>query len=381
MRPLPARRYLFVIYSAACERVLAPVARALAADPDAEVVAVLAGPRDQQRRLLPGLRAAGCRIDRLGLSLMRAQTEPRGAVVVQCLDHRLHYRHHRLGVDIADALRAAGAATVCLQHGGTREDSLASLASAASETILVWGRYAEQALIRTYGIAPGRLRITGNPLHDPLSRLSTEQARTALRAHAPDFVAGLGDRQLLLLASTIQREYADRPDEVECYRRYLRHLYASLDFSRQALVVKMHPCDLDAGRNLYQELRPEGLPVNSLLIIPAGQGPDVYALLKLCDLLLTRCSTVAEEALLLGKPVLAFDLDAQGPAQAYAHLARWGRYRLVHVEPAAALSSAIADSFSQPDAAGVAEQAVVELGHALDGQSLQRTLAALRQLA
>ena len=39
---------------------------------------------------------------------------------------------------------------------------------------------------------------------------------------------------------------------------------------------------------------------------------DVYSLLYIADLLITRASTVAEEAVLMGKKVIAFDLIELG---------------------------------------------------------------------
>ena len=57
---------------------------------------------------------------------------------------------------------------------------------------------------------------------------------------------------------------------------------------------------------------------------------DVHSLLSISDLLITRASTVAEEALVMGKKVIAFDLVEAGPAKDYKHLEAYQAYQTIY---------------------------------------------------
>lgn len=372
------REVIGVLYSLTCERVLEPLLGHLAARTDLRVTAYV--PRGAgvtvSKDLVSRLERAGCTVDRAGTSLVRACARPARARVVFALDHRLHYRHHQRGIVVSEVLGEHGVPTACLQHGGCRADSVDSLASSASARLLVWGELTRRELVDRCGVAPSRVTVVGNPLHDRLPALRADAVRGRLAQDHPAFARRLAGRKLVLLATTVQREYARYPDEQERYARYLRHLYASMDFAAASLVVRAHPYDLVAGRNLYRELLPATTPADAVLVLPHAAQPDTYELLVLADLLLTRCSTVAEEALLLGKPVVAFDLDESGPARDYGCLAAMGRYTLTYAEPPGALAAALREGL----AAGVAPvppQVVAALTHALDGRALQRAADAV----
>lgn len=366
-----------MLHTLTCERVLEPVLGRLAQDGAVRVTAYVPRGAGVSKGLARRLKRAGCRVDRIGTSLLRACAEPAATRAAFVLDHRLHYRHHRRGIVVAEVLREHGVPTLCLQHGGCRADSVDSLASSASAQLLVWGEATRRDLVDRCGVEPGRITVVGNPLHDRLPALRAEAAREQLARLHPAFAARLAGRKLVLLATTVQREYAQYPDEQDRYARYLRHVYASLDFAEVSLVVRAHPYDFVAGRDWYRELLPATAPADAVLVLPHTARPDTYELLPLADLVLTRCSTVAEEALLLGKPVVAFDLDASGPARDYGILEGMGRYVLVHAEPAPALAAAIRAGLASAGTPVVAAQVVAALTHALDGQSTRRAADAV----
>jgi hypothetical protein len=375
--PLARRRRITgLVYSSACERVLVPLLIELAGDPGNAVTVVLPYPSQVSATLRQRLRDAGCAVDRRDGSLLQACRDGPRATVLLCLDHRQFYRYHRLGVEVAESLARYGVQTFCMQHGGTQDDSVAGLASSASSTLLVWGEATARRLQSAHGVPPARIRLVGNPLHDRLAGLQRDAARRDLAARHPAFWQRAEGKPLVLLATTIQREYAGYPDEQARYRRYLQHLYASLDFSRVSLVVKAHPNDLRVNDNLYEQLLPAGLPPGAALVLPSATPPDVYVLLAACDLLVTRASTVAEEALLLGRKVVAFDLDADGPARHYAHLGQWGPYHHVTATPEGALRDTIASVLAAPEVPASAAR-VRDVTFALDGGSLRRAALAV----
>jgi len=374
----PAPEVAVLIYSAAGERVLTPVADALARGGRGRVtiVALRELADGTRRRLLE----AGCRIDHEPSSLVRAWDDPEGKVVVACLDHRLYYEHHRLGVDLVDALRARGVKTVCVQHGGCRSDSVASLASSASERLLVWGEATRRMLMQEHGVSGQRIALVGNPVHDGIRSLDDARALAELRERRPGIGVGHDGRKIVVLATTVQREYSEYPDEHERYARYVEHVYASLDYARMILVVKAHPCDPTGADDLYERLRSRAADPDSVLLIGADDPRlDVYALLHVADLVISRCSTVMEEALLMGKKLVAFDLEPDGWSKYYRHLERFGDYRTVYASPSEALSSAVLDALFSDAASGTGSDQDVEreLTLALDGQSSRRAAAAI----
>jgi CDP-glycerol glycerophosphotransferase (TagB/SpsB family) len=137
------------------------------------------------------------------------------------------------------------------------------------------------------------------------------------------------------------------------------------------LIVKMHPTD-DIVPNLYLELVPPQLSDSILIVRPDVPGLDVYALLDCCDLFITRASTVAEDALVMGKRVIAFDLMESGPSKHYKHLEEYELYETVYAAPKTALREAVLSSLcsdSKPQRSGRVED---DITYCLDGRSTER---------
>jgi CDP-glycerol glycerophosphotransferase (TagB/SpsB family) len=181
-----------------------------------------------------------------------------------------------------------------------------------------------------------------------------------------------------LLATCLHSEYKGREQEQRLYETYMRHIYQSLDFSKVLLLIKMHPLD-QTSPNIYQTTCQSPHALQSKVIIGADVTElDIYQLIMMSDLVLTRASTVGEEALMLGKKVIAFDLFADGPSIGYKHLADYGSHRTVYAEPSECLEEAMAQALSFPlldeqDQANI----IADLTYALDGQSTQRAVEVL----
>ena len=103
---------------------------------------------------------------------------------------------------------------------------------------------------------------------------------------------------------------------------------------------------------------------------------DVYSLLHIGDLLITRASTVAEEALVMGKKVIAFDLITSGPSQYYKHLEAYGYYRTVYEYPKNALREAISEALFA-DYSYNHDHAISDFSYLLDGKSTDRAVDAI----
>jgi hypothetical protein len=375
----------FMLYSKACERLLLPLFYELVTLP-----AVQSGAIQVNLIVLGGihqLKLTTANLERIkGLnyaietdyrSLMRACQSPQNKLVMVCLDHRQPYQYHKCGVDTVDKLRSYSVKTTTIQHGGTRADSVEELSTAASDTIMVWGKRVERDLLR-YGVVPHRVKVVGNPLHDRLKRLDREQALQTFQRLYSEQQQQFATKKVVLLATCLHSEYQDRDQEKQPYETYMRHIYQSLDFSKVLLLIKMHPLDQKAP-NLYETACQDPQALASTVVIGADVTElDIYQLVMISDLILTRASTVGEESLILGKKVIAFDLFADGPSIGYQHLADYGSHRTVYAEPPDSLRHAIDEALSAP-VADAQDQAniIADLTCALDGQSTQRAVEVL----
>lgn len=371
----------FLLYSKACERLLVPLIlhlleRSSTKAEDIQVnVIVLFGihcltlsPIHKQQ-----LQAAGCQIQTDHFSFIRACRQPTHKLAVFCLDQRKPYAYHCWGVDTVDQLRKFGVKTLSIQHGGTRADIVAALASAASDIVLVFGKRVYREIVETHGGDPQRFRIVGNPLHDRFAKLDRFQVEQQFRKRYPAAGTQLEQKRIVLLATCLHSEYRGWTDEQQLYRNYIRHIYNSIDPSEVLLLVKMHPLDtLDP--NLYrQEIPNEQIAESVIVIEPNVTEFDFYSLLILADVLITRASTVAEEALMIGKRVIAFDLFPEGPSKGNRHLMDYGAYQTAYQEPQQALRDILYQTLQQPPL-DIENQAHIEaeITYQLDGNSAQR---------
>jgi hypothetical protein len=376
----------FILYSKACERLLIPLLVRLLQHPKVQSgeiqVNCIVLENIHQLRLAPQSRqqlsALHCQVQTTYLSLIRACHRSQHKLAMVCLDHQARYEFHKCGVDTVKHLKSAGVKTICIQHGGTRSDSVAELSSSVSDLILVWGRRVEREMQLLHNLPPERVKVVGNPLHDRLKSLNQEQALKTFQKLYPEQQQQLETKKVVLLATCLHSEYKGREQEQRLYETYMRHIYQSLDFSKVLLLIKMHPLD-QTSPNIYQTTCQSPHALQSTVIIGADVTElDIYQLIMMSDLVLTRASTVGEEALMLGKKVIAFDLFADGPSIGYKHLADYGSHRTVYAEPSECLEEAMAQALSFPlldeqDQANI----IADLTYALDGQSTQRAVEVL----
>ncbi len=371
----------FLLYSKACERLLIPLLVNLLQRPEVREnkckinLIVLNGVH--QLRLNPStieqLNSLECPVQTDYFSLIRACQQPKNKLVVLCLDHRLSYKFHKCGVDTVDKLKEFSVKTISIQHAGTHEDCVKELASSASDTIMVWGKRVWRELIHKYGVDSKRVRLVGNPLHDRLTLLNRKKILNKLVEIYPQFKHPPPQKKIVLLATDLHAQYREYENEQELYQEYIRNVYQSLDFSKVLLLIKMHPLDKKKP-NLYRQAA-QDYPENSIIIIePEVTELDVYRLLFISDLLLTRCSTVAEEALMIGKKVVAFDLFPSGPSKGYKHLEEYGSYTTAYASPQKALKESIATVLLSSSHENKNQNIEEKITYCLDGNSTNRAV-------
>jgi hypothetical protein len=378
----PEYEIIFLLYSKACERMLAPLAIDLLQREELQrndlSIRIVVFEQIYQLRLTPShveqLVSLGSHIEADHFSLIKACHQPQHKLVVLCLDQRKAYRYHNFGVDAADKLRHFSVKTISIQHGGTLENCMEELASSASDVIMVWGERTFRELTSRHAVAPERVRLVGNPLHDRLGNLNPQAVLKTLFERHPEIEEHVINKRIALLATRLHSDYRSFPNEQQLYQDYMTHLYRSVDASRMFLIIKMHPLDT-VSPNLYLQGNPNDEVRESLLIVePDDHDLDIYSLLLISDLVITRASTVAEEALLLGKKVIAFDMLANGPSRNNEHLAEYGDYTVVYPNPKHELRRTLSFAATDfnPQSGSLNSSTEKDLTYKLDGYSTQR---------
>jgi len=143
------------------------------------------------------------------------------------------------------------------------------------------------------GVDASRIVVTGQPRFDELFQKNLNEEmylnlgidkdkKTILLTHAHFVEAGMWtqEEEDMFLSSIIR---------------------ASSKVPNSQLIIKLHPWQ---DINRYHRF----LDKESKDIILCGEDTDIYALINLCDVLLTVLSTTALEALIVNKPVIIIDL-------------------------------------------------------------------------
>ena len=152
-----------LVYSQADKRMLIPIVLRILKRSDLNkrkirvnlVLHMPMTPSELGHNIVEQLNSLGCNVAENKFSLIEACIRPRGKVVLICLDHRRFYEYHKTGVDTADILRRFSVKTISIQHGGSRDDMVAGLATFASDIMLLWGRRVFRELVQFEWISVG----------------------------------------------------------------------------------------------------------------------------------------------------------------------------------------------------------------------------------
>jgi len=370
------------IYSSACERMIIPVIKEIAnyiqQNNVSDLNIFVTTKWHNNPSLNMNLEKLGCKVRLNFYHIYRLCVEPNKSkkILILCCDHQRTYKAHKRGVDVAKILRKFGVKTVSIQHGGSDPDTLEDHASFASDFLLVWGRYSFHQLVDKYNVESSKLRVVGNPNLDQCCSTTDKEVLNLFKTIYPEhYIRSIG-KLIVILAISIQKTPYSYMHQVE-HEKYIRCLYDSIDFSQVYLIIKMHPADGNE-LNLYKKLL-NSKNKNSILIIePSEQTITTYSLLKISNLVITLASTVAEEALLLRVPVLAFDLYPTGPSNAYSFLQKYPLYeRFVWASNHKDLNDKIlhlasAHKYNQLENDKIDSQMEEDLTYKLDGYSSLR---------
>lgn len=194
---------------------------------------------------------------------------------------------HKTGVRWTSMAKRRGWRTVCLQHGGTKTSSMKDLIqSCASE--LATSTQSSTAF------------CTSNT-EKPIIEIGYPFAEQLKQGKPGGYI---------LIATCMHSEYEHNP---RAYQQFISEIRQAIDRIHCQFVIAPHPIDKpDAYHVLLKHPR----------VKVKGPEQTVYNLLEKCNAVLTRASTVGEEGLLIGKPVVFHDAAGERVRTTYQALER-----------------------------------------------------------
>jgi UDP-N-acetylglucosamine 2-epimerase len=210
------------------------------------------------------------------------------------------------------------------------------------------------------GVGPERVDATGIAHFDSLFSRNAERDKQALLERGIEL-----DKKLVIFATDVLLM-----DEAE---RMLTGVIDTVLKNRDAsLVVKVHPRE-EAGP--FQTIVDRYPGAN----IKVFRDIDLYALLNNCELLITKGSTVALEAMMIGKAVIILDLSDKPVAVPYVKEgAALGVYRQEDVEDA--IFKMLYDEESRGRLKVKRDEFVRNWAHEPDGRASERIVTLMKDL-
>lgn len=197
---------------------------------------------------------------------------------------------HRKGCALGDFFEGLGARRMVVQHGGSRSDSMRALSTSGAGIFCVWGKLAATSL-QELGIESERIHIVGN-----ISREPEVPAQKDLQ-----------DTGSILIATCMHTEYPNEPKGQGLYQEWLREsIRLFLPYGKVRL--RRHPMDEIHAIGSCEFVVNFHFPDENVEIISEQEG--LVESLDSTDLVVSRASTVLEEALLHGLGAVAVDFTS-----------------------------------------------------------------------
>jgi CDP-glycerol glycerophosphotransferase (TagB/SpsB family) len=289
-------------------------------------------------------------------------------VNVISLDHLFYLEAHKVGIEIVEFLNRNHAKTLCIQHGGNQEDNIVGQASSKSNYQIVFGKLIFDKLLK-YGLNKNKIYLTGNPLHDDLFNKKYLFNNTE-------------NKKVISLITCLHTEYDDRANPAKCYEDYIENVLINIDFNKYLLIIKMHPND-SLNPNIYEKIKNKlNLDSTKVKIIESkDKDNSVYDLILNSELIISRSSSIIEEALMIGKKVIAYDLFDDGPSIHYDFLLKYKLYKKVtgyNVN----LNKIINDfRLEVIDDKNVLEEIIINTTFKFDGKSSERIIKTIQSIS
>jgi|GEM_PF-5230477 len=217
---------------------------------------------------------------------------------------------------LALAARKLQIPSLVIQHGAPFRTVPIALAPVTASKIAAWGPYSRE-LLQSWGVPDSQITLTGVPRYDGFEQALNRQS--AARKKVFHDLSAAPEFKLVVLATDPFHEDG-RADFVGHYLsrentgRLLDTVFSAVKALNDTfLVVKLHPRDPHEEYSKKRILN-SGLQDRVKLV----RLYSTQDLLLACDVLITPCSTVAIEAMMLRKPVITVNLEGGRDLQPHA---------------------------------------------------------------
>jgi len=166
-----------------------------------------------------------------------------------------------------------------------------------SENIALYGDGVRDEF-RKRGVEEGRMIVTGAPVYDFMKdRVGVKKGASNVKCLEKYGING--GEKLIVFAS---QPHDNKIYKIEEKRKMFRALIEVMpSLPNKKLVIKLHPYESDELTNGVRK----GFDRNNVVVV---KDVNIFDLIGVCDLLITKFSTSAMEAILLGKPVIIMNL-------------------------------------------------------------------------
>ena len=262
---------------------------------------------------------------------------------------------------------ACGINTLTIQEGLYETPSFHYMFN--SKRIALQGEEVKHDFLKS-GVEKGRLVVTGAPVYDFIE----DNVRIKKEANNFKYLEKYGidlKKGLIVFAS---QPHDKKLYKIEEKRRILMGLkMAMANFPDRTLVVKLHPYE---G---YEELPDSILEKNCDKNIVVMKDINIFDLIYICDLLITRWSTCALEAILLDKLVMTINLGAAPDPFPYAeNNVALGVYREEDIMPS--LRKILYDRNTKEKLRESRSKFIEKYAYRLDGNATDRILSLIREM-
>jgi len=262
---------------------------------------------------------------------------------------------------------ACGINTLTIQEGLYETPSFHYMFN--SKRIALQGEEVKHDFVKS-GVEEGRLVVTGAPVYDFIE----DNVRIKKEANNFKYLEKYGidlKKGLIVFAS---QPHDKKLYKIEEKRRILMGLkMAMANFPDRTLVVKLHPYE---G---YEELPDSILEKNCDKNIVVMKDINIFDLIYICDLLITRWSTCALEAILLDKLVMTINLGAAPDPFPYAeNNVALGVYREEDIMPS--LRKILYDRNTKEKLRESRSKFIEKYAYRLDGNATDRILSLIREM-
>lgn len=229
----------------------------------------------------------------------------------------------------------------------------------------VSGSHFKELLVEKSIYDPDKVAVTGAARYDILYHLD----RLGSKKEILSKIGVNPDHKIVLWTTTCQAlSWEENIRNIEVMKDTFR------DLKTITLIVKQHPGE---GPKYTKFLKKEFLAKKLQNIVLVPKDANTYAFLKVCDLLITKVSTTALEAIALNKPVISLDLSGE---ESIAEYVREGVALAVYSKDA--LREGIKQLLNDDSALAVNRPSYIKKQlHEIDGNATRRVVDLITRLS